>query len=164
MTKVQNECFAHDASDSLVTWANISKKCAICSEFFLNMILTVFSPFYSQSELLFVPLRFFKEQHEQFDHVDLYKRATMSESLWLPITKAQPWAMLFRKERKCDSLKKTRESQFRYLAHKNRWTNSQPCHFLTYFFLKKIHTQMSLKKLNLMRENVTFLILVYEKT
>ena len=38
--------------------------------------------------MLFAQLLFFKDQHELFDCVALYKRATVSESLRLPLQKS----------------------------------------------------------------------------
>ena len=42
------------------------------------------------SQSLFSQSLYFKEQHEQFDHIELYKRVTVSDSLWSLITKERP--------------------------------------------------------------------------
>ena len=73
----------------------------ITSDSFAKFVFFVcflqFFPFFRpKSELipsLFAHSLFFKERLEHFAPVALYKRATVSDSLWLLMTKEQPWAI-----------------------------------------------------------------------
>ena len=126
-TNKQCEQFAHIARESLVILANHSQKTRIRSKFsYFSYVFYSFSPFIcpranrSHSSLLLIrsflksnlsdllPSLLTKEQPEQFAQVAPYKRATVSVLL----------TSLFKKEGKCESLKKKSKSHFRSFAHK----------------------------------------------
>ena len=111
-------------SDLLVIRANRSQKRAIRTKNKKNrifcMFLTVFSflcPRTNHSRHSSLSRSFFKEWHGIFDHVSLYKRATVRESLRSLITNERPWAICSR----CSFAHKKR-----VIRSKNRWANSQP--------------------------------------
>ena len=117
MTKERHEWFARDSSQSLLKKSNSheeKKNLIFC------MFLTVFSflcPRTNHSRHSSLSRSFFKEWHGRFDHVALYKRATVRESLRSLITNERPWAICSR----CSFAHKKR-----VIRSKNRWANSQP--------------------------------------
>ena len=130
-TKEQCERITLIAHDKRATWVICSwfEPIALKKEQFARrikkkrifcMFLTVFSflcPRTNHSRHSSLSSSFFKEWHGIFDHVALYKRATVRESLRSLITNERPWAICSR----CSFAHKKR-----VIRSKNRWANSQP--------------------------------------
>ena len=108
-----------DVSDSRLIWANCSLKMGDSFEKFVFFRwFWQFVPFFmpkSQSlPMLFAHLLFFKERLDWFALVTLHKRATMSDSLRLLMTKKQLWAI-----RSGCSWQKSNESNLLFFTSKS---------------------------------------------